>query len=78
MLREEMKSFCSETSIHGLGQIANDRASIIKRLLWLAIFVGCLTFAGKELVLSIQGKSDHYSPVHLVLDLKRLHLIFSL
>ena len=55
-----MKSFCSETSIHGLGQIANERASIIKRLLWLAIFVGCLAYAGKELVLSIHGKLEHY------------------
>ena len=61
MFREELKSFCNETSIHGLGQIANNRASIIKRLLWLAIFVGCLAYAGQQLVLSIQSKSDDYT-----------------
>ena len=61
MLLEELKKFCCTTSIHGLGQIADNNASIIKRLVWLGIFVGCLAYAGKELVLSTQGMSkDDY------------------
>ena len=55
MLAEEVKEFCSETSIHGLSQIANGQYSILKRLLWFAIFAGCLAYAGNQLVNSIKG-----------------------
>ena len=30
MLLKELKEFCCETSIHGLGQVANDKLSILK------------------------------------------------
>ena len=54
MLLKELKEFCTETSIHGLGQIANDKISILKRILWLLIFVGCLGYAGNQLISSIE------------------------
>ena len=56
MLLNEIKEFCSETSIHGLGQIANDKLSILKRLLWFGIFAGCIAYAGTQLVFSIKGE----------------------
>ena len=57
MLLEELKEFCGETSIHGLSQIGNDKASVVRRLLWFGIFVGSLGYAGRQLTLSITGKS---------------------
>ena len=51
----EVKEFCNETSIHGLGQIANDRAWVIKRLLWLGVVVACFTYAGFQLSFKIEG-----------------------
>ena len=56
MLLEELKEFCGETSIHGLSQIGNDKASVVRRLLWFGIFVGSLSYAGRQLTLSITGK----------------------
>ena len=55
MLLSELKEFCNETSIHGLGQIANDKLSIFKRLMWSVIFVGSIVYAGRQLVFSIKG-----------------------
>ena len=55
MLLEELKAFCGETSIHGLGQIANDTASAVKRLLWLVTFIGSLFYAAQQLSLSFTG-----------------------
>ena len=55
MLLEELKSFCNETSIHGLGQIANDRIHVLKRLFWVLMFVGSLVYAGIQLSSSIRG-----------------------
>ena len=57
MLLKELKEFCTETSIHGLGQIANENLSILKRLLWFGIFAGCIAYAGTQLALSIKGIS---------------------
>ena len=51
----EVKEFCNETSIHGLGQIANDRAWVIKRLLWLGVVVACFTYAGYQLSFKMEG-----------------------
>ena len=56
MLLEELKDFTNQTSIHGIGQIANDRAPVIKRIIWLAIFVGSLAYAGQQLASTIKGK----------------------
>ena len=39
MILEELKDFSSETSIHGLGQVANERATTLKRVTWFAIFL---------------------------------------
>ena len=55
MLLEELKDFCGQTTIHGLGQIANNTTSVLKRLLWFGIFVGCLCYAGQQLALSFKG-----------------------
>jgi hypothetical protein len=55
MIIHELKEFANDTSIHGIGQIANDKASSIKRLLWLGIFMGSLTYAGIMLKSSIEG-----------------------
>ena len=55
MVIKELKEFCSETSIHGPSHIANAQNSILKRLLWFAIFVGCLGYAGNQLVISVGG-----------------------
>ena len=51
----EVKEFCNETSIHGLGQIANDRNRVIKRLLWFGVVVACFTYAGYQLSFKIEG-----------------------
>ena len=56
MLLEELKDFTNQTSIHGIGQIANDRAPVIKRIIWLAIFVGSLAYAGQQLASTIKGE----------------------
>ena len=58
MLLEELKTFCAETSIHGLTQVVDVRASVLKRFLWLGIFVGSLCFAGEQLVISLKGMPD--------------------
>ena len=58
MVLKELKEFCGETSIHGLGQVVDDRAPILKRLLWFGIFVGCLAYAGQQLVTSIKGTKN--------------------
>ena len=55
----EVKEFCNETSIHGLGQIANDRAWVIKRLLWFGVVVACFTYAGYQLSFKIEGIYVH-------------------
>ena len=55
MFVKEVKEFCSETSIHGLSQISNGQYSILKRLLWFLIFVGCLAYAGNQLIISVKG-----------------------
>ena len=55
MTLEELKMFCRETSIHGLCHIADDTASILKRCLWLGIFLGCLAYAGQQLMMSVKG-----------------------
>ena len=56
MFLEELKHFCNETSIHGLGQIANGGIHFLKRLIWFGIFVGCLAYAGQQLYSTIKGK----------------------
>ena len=56
MLMDELKDFCHETSIHGLGQIVNSRASGVKRLLWLGLFLVSLLYAGQQLMSSIRSK----------------------
>ena len=57
MVLQELKEFCTETSIHGPSHIVNAQNSILKRLLWFAIFVGCLAYAGQKLVNdNIKGK----------------------
>ena len=55
MFLEELKHFCNETSIHGLGQIANGGIHFLKRLIWFGIFVGCLAYAGQQLYSTIKG-----------------------
>ena len=55
MVTKELKEFCNETSIHGPSHIANAQNSILKRLLWFAIFAGCLAYAGNQLVNSVKG-----------------------
>ena len=55
MLREELKNFCNETSIHGIGQIANNQAPLIKRIIWLAIIVVSLAYVGHQLAITIKG-----------------------
>ena len=55
MTIEEFKIFCRETSIHGLYHIADDTASVLKRCLWLGIFLGCLAYAGQQLMMSVKG-----------------------
>ena len=60
----EVKEFCNETSIHGLGQIANDRAWVIKRLLWLGVVVACFTYAGYQLSFKIEGTIYVQSTYH--------------
>ena len=55
MLLEELKDFSNQTSIHGLGQIANERAPILKRIIWFTIFVGSLAYAGQQLASIIKG-----------------------
>ena len=55
MILEELKDFSSETSIHGLGQVANERAPTLKRITWFAIFVASLAYAGQQLVSTIKG-----------------------
>ena len=60
MVLQELKEFCSETSIHGPIHIVNAQNSILKRLLWFAIFVGCLAYAGNQLAISIKGIYDRY------------------
>ena len=56
MLLEELKDFTNQTSIHGISQIANDQAPVIKRIIWLAIFVGSLAYAGQQLASTIKGE----------------------
>ena len=56
----EVKEFCNETSIHGLGQIANDRAWVIKRLLWFGVVVACFTYAGYQLSFKIEADSGFF------------------
>ena len=56
MILEELKDFSNQTSIHGLGQIADDRAPVIKRIIWLAIFVASLVYAVQQLASTIEGK----------------------
>ena len=46
MLLQDLKEFSQETSIHGLGQIADDAATKSKRFIWIIIFLGSLTYAG--------------------------------
>ena len=70
MLLKELKEFCGETSIHGLGQIANDNISILKRLLWFGIFAGCIVYAGTQLFSSIKGTFE--SRIHIVYVCKGL------
>ena len=55
MILEELRDFSNQTSIHGPSQIANDQAPTLKRLIWLAIFVGSLAYAGQQLVSTIKG-----------------------
>ena len=56
MVLKELKEFCGETSIHGLSHIVYAQNSILKRLLWFAIFIGCLAYAGNQLMVSVKGK----------------------
>ena len=56
MILQELKDFSNDTSIHGPSQIGNDKSSLLKRLLWLGIFLGCLAYGARELILSIQGR----------------------
>ena len=58
MLLEELKKFCAETSINGLNHVVDGRASVLKRFLWLGIFIGSLCFAGEQLVVSLKGMPD--------------------
>ena len=51
----ELKDFAHETSIHGPAQIANDEATILKRLIWLGIFVASFACAGMQLISLFQG-----------------------
>ena len=52
---QDVKDFGNETSLHGLAQIVNDNSPIIKRLLWLVIFLASLVYASNVLISSIQG-----------------------
>ena len=70
MVLQELKEFCCETSIHGPSHIVNAQNSILKRLLWFAIFVGCLAYAGNQLAISIKGKGIYYR--NLNVDMKKL------
>ena len=56
MILKELKDFSNQTSIHGLGQIADDRAPVIKRIIWLAIFVASLVYAVQQLASTMEGK----------------------
>ena len=56
MLLQDLKEFSQETSIHGLGQIADDAATKTKRFLWIIIFVGSLSYAGVMLYDAYHGR----------------------
>ena len=56
MLLQDLKEFSQETSIHGLGQIADDAATKTKRFLWIIIFVGSLSYAGVMLHDAYHGR----------------------
>ena len=53
MILQELKDFSNETSIHGPSQIGNDKSSIVKRLLWLGIFLGCLAYGAHSRINNI-------------------------
>ena len=48
--------FCSSTSIHGLGFIANEKSSLVQRLGWLFIFLCSLSYATINLKQATESK----------------------
>ena len=76
MVLEELKTFCVETSIHGLDQVVNDRTHALKRLLWFGIFAGSLAYAGQLLSSSIKGICYVFFPP--IISNKYLDCVFAM
>ena len=55
-LVENLTSFCSETSIHGLKYIAKSSSSNSVRITWFILYMGALMYGLVEISLEVKSK----------------------
>ena len=56
IVKEKLREFCQNTTVHGLGFIVDTKSTLFKRLAWLVIFLLSVSYAGIQLKESIDGK----------------------
>ena len=56
VLVEKLTRFSEETSVHGVSYIGRSTSSNGKRLLWLFLFIGALTYAGLQIKTIVECK----------------------
>ena len=56
VLVEKLTQFAGETTIHGIGYIAQSSSSLTKRMLWLFLLTGALTYAGLQIKSVVECK----------------------
>ena len=56
ILIERLTQFSEETSAHGIRYIGESNSSPKKRVLWLVLFIGALTYAGLQIKSAVECK----------------------
>ena len=78
-LIERLTQFSEETSVHGISYIGQSKSSPKKRLLWLVLFIGALTYMGLQIKAVVECKIHFCNSllfgVHSYFNIKEIGLL---
>ena len=63
VLVEKLIQFSDETSVHEISYIGQSNSTPMKRILWLFLFIGAITYAGLQIQAAVECKT-HFHTFH--------------
>ena len=57
VLVEKVTQFTEDTSVHGISYFGQSNSTIKRRILWLFLFIGAITYAGLQIQAAVKCKT---------------------